>query len=156
VAVATYRRALDTGAGPAGCEQPYLGMAHVGLAGVLYERGELAAALDHATRGGTLGRQLAFTQPLGTGPANVGPIRPADGAAAAAAAAVDEARRAGPSPQVVALLNPVPSLWARLRLAHGDVAAAACWVEERGLGADDEPSYIREREYLVLARVLLA
>jgi LuxR family maltose regulon positive regulatory protein len=69
---------------------------------------------------------------------------------------MDEARQAGPSAQVVALLNPVPSLWARLKLAHGDLAAVARWTAERGLGADDEPAYVREPEYLALARMLLA
>ena len=38
-----------------------MGPAHVGLAQVLYERDELTAALDHATRGVTLCQQLAFT-----------------------------------------------------------------------------------------------
>jgi LuxR family maltose regulon positive regulatory protein len=57
---------------------------------------------------------------------------------------------------VPGLLNPVPSERARLLLAQGDVAAAARWTEECGLGADDELTYQREREYLVLARVLLA
>jgi len=151
-AIATYRQALDTGAG----QQPYLGMAHVGLARVLYERGELTAALDHATRGVTLCRQLAFTQPLATGLATVAQIRQAQGDTAAAAAAMDEARQAEPSPQVVSLLNPVPSWWARLKLAHGDLAAVAAWAAERGLGADDAPSYSREPDYLALARLLLA
>jgi LuxR family maltose regulon positive regulatory protein len=155
-AAATYRRALEPGDGAVGDRQPYLGMAHVGLAGVLYERGELAAALDHATRGVRLCRQLAFTQPLATGLATLAQIRQAHGDAAAAAAAMDEARQAGVSPQVVALLNPVPSLWAGLKLAHGDLAAVAAWAAERGLGPDDEPSYIREPEHLALARVLLA
>src|SRR5262252_236587 len=155
-AFATYRWALGTGVGAAGDQQPYRGMAHVGLAGVLYERGELTAALDYATRGVTLCRQLAFAQPLATGLATSALIRQAQGDAAAAAAAMDEARQAGPSPQVVALLNPVPSLWARLKLAHGDVAAAACWAAERGLDADDEPAHVREPEYLALARMLLA
>jgi LuxR family maltose regulon positive regulatory protein len=155
-AVVTYRRALETGAGTASYEQPYLGMAHVGLAGVLYERGELTAALDHATRGVTLCRDLTFTQPLATGLATVAQIRQAQGDAAAAAAAMDEAQQVELSPQVVALLNPVPSLWARLKLAHGDLAAVARWAAERGLGPDDEPSYVREPEYLALARMLLA
>jgi LuxR family maltose regulon positive regulatory protein len=57
---------------------------------------------------------------------------------------------------VVALFNPVPALRARLALARGEVAEAARWVQDRGLGPDDQPSYPREREYLVLARVLLA
>jgi len=155
-ALATYRRALETGVGVAGGQLPYLGMAHVGLAGVLYERDELTAALHHATRGVRLCRQLAFTQPLATGLATLAQIRQAQGDAAAAAAAMDEARQVEWSPQVVALLNPVPSLWARLKLAHGDLAAVARWAAERGLGTDDEPSYIREPEYLALARMVLA
>src|SRR5262249_9105782 len=40
--------------------------------------------------------------------------------------------------------------------AAGEVAAAARWASRRGLRADDEPAYPREREYLALARVLLA
>jgi MalT-like TPR region len=57
---------------------------------------------------------------------------------------------------VVALLNPVPVWRVRLLLARGEVAEAERWAEERGLGAKDEPSYPREGEYLVLARLLLA
>ena len=57
---------------------------------------------------------------------------------------------------MVGLLNPVPAQRARLQLAQGDVAAAARWAQQRGLGPDDEPGYPREPEYLVLARVLLA
>jgi LuxR family maltose regulon positive regulatory protein len=45
---------------------------------------------------------------------------------------------------------------ARLLLAQGKVDAAARWCAERGLSVEDEPSYLREREHLVLARVLLA
>jgi hypothetical protein len=52
-----------------------MGPAHVGLAQVLYERNELTAALDHATRGVTLCRQLAFTAALATGLAVVARIR---------------------------------------------------------------------------------
>jgi LuxR family maltose regulon positive regulatory protein len=155
-AFATYRQELGPGVGAAGDQQPYLGMAHVGLAAVLYERDELTAALDHATRGVTLCRQLAFAQPLATGLATLAQIRQAQGDAAAATAAMDEALQAGPSPQIVALLNPVPSLWTRLKLEHGDLAAVARWAAERGLRADDEPSYTREPDYLALARLLLA
>ena len=67
-----------------------------------------------------------------------------------------EAERAAPGPAVTGLLNPVPAERARLLLAQGKVAGPARWAEERGLGADDEPDYPREREYLVLTRILLA
>jgi LuxR family maltose regulon positive regulatory protein len=57
---------------------------------------------------------------------------------------------------VVDLLDPVPALRARLALADGEVAEAARWVQARGLDIDDPLRYPREREYLVLARVLVA
>jgi ATP/maltotriose-dependent transcriptional regulator MalT len=131
-------------------------MAHVGLAQILYERDELAAALDHATQGVRLCRQLAYTPPLATGLAVVARIRHAHGDAAGALAAMGEAGQAGLSPQVAALFNPVPSQRARLLLAQGDVHAAAQRVTAAGLSPDDEPEYPREPSYLVLARVLLA
>jgi LuxR family maltose regulon positive regulatory protein len=131
-------------------------MAHVGLGQVLYERNELDAALDHATRGVTLCRELAFTPPLATGLAVVARIRQARGDAAGALEAMDEAGQAGLSPQVIALLNPVPAQRAQVLLAQGDVHAAAQWVAAAGLSAGDEPDYPLEPAYLVLARVLLA
>ena len=152
-ALATYRQALEE----AGESQTAItGPAHVGLAQVLYERDELTAALDHATRGITLCQQLTFTQSLATGVAVVARIRHAHGDAAGALEAIGEAGQAGLSPQVITLLNPVPAQRARLQLAQGDVAAAARWAQQRGLGPDDKPGYPREPEYLVLARVLLA
>jgi LuxR family transcriptional regulator, maltose regulon positive regulatory protein len=153
-ALATYQQALDTFGESS---QPALtGPTHVGLAQVLYERNELTAALDHATRGVTLCRQLAFTSALATGLAIVGRIRHAQGDAAGALEAMGEAGQAGLSPQVITLFNPVPSQRARLLLAQGDTAAAARWTQQRGLRPDDEPGYPQERDYLVLARVLLA
>jgi LuxR family transcriptional regulator, maltose regulon positive regulatory protein len=153
-ALATYRQALE--AAGESSQTAHTGLAHVGLAQVLYERNELTAALDHATRGVTLCQQLAFTPPLATGLAVVARIRHAHGDAAGALEAMGEAEQAGLSPQVVALLNPVPSQRARLLLAQGDVHAAAQWATAAGLSPGDEPDYPQEPAYLVLARVLLA
>ena len=50
----------------------------------------------------------------------------------------------------------LPAQRARLLLAQGDAAAATRWTQLRGLDAEDEPRYPQERDYLVLARVLLA
>jgi LuxR family maltose regulon positive regulatory protein len=135
---------------------PPAGMAHVGLAGVLYERGELDAALRHATLGIALCRQLAYPLPLLAGLATLAGIRQAQGDLAGALEAIAEAEHVQVSPAVVGLFNPVPARRARLLLAHGQVDAAARWAQDRGLGADDQPSYPRGREYLMVARVLLA
>jgi LuxR family maltose regulon positive regulatory protein len=153
-ALATCRQALE-GVGETS-QTALTGPAHVGLAQVLYERDELAAALDHATRGVTLCRQLTFTASLAAGLAVVARIRHAQGDAAGALEAMGEAGQAGLSPQVVALFNAVPSQRARLLLVQGDVGAAARWAAAAGLSPDDKPDYPREPGYLVLARVLLA
>jgi LuxR family maltose regulon positive regulatory protein len=153
-ALATGRQALDVAG--ASSQAAYTGIAHVSLAQVLYERNDLTAALDHATRGVTLCRQLAFTAPLAAGLAVVARIRHAQGDAAGALEAMDEAGQAGLSPQAITLFNPVPSQRARLLLTQGDVQAAAQSTAAAGLGPDDEPDYPREPAYLVLARVLLA
>jgi LuxR family maltose regulon positive regulatory protein len=153
-ALATYQRPLDT-AGES--SQPaYAGVAHIGAAQVLYERNELTAALDHATRGVSLCRDLAFALPLAIGLTVVARIRQVHGDASGALEAMSEAARVELSPQVIALLNPVPAQRARLLLALGDVNAAAAWTAAAGLSSDDEPDYPREPSYLVLARVLLA
>jgi LuxR family transcriptional regulator, maltose regulon positive regulatory protein len=155
-ALATYQEALEITT-PAGRRAlPAAGAAHVGLAEVAYQRNELDAALQHLTDGIPLCRQFAYSPPLATGLTTLAWVRQAGGDAAGALDAMGEAERAAPGPGVTVLLNPVPVQRARLLLAQGDIAAAARWAQERGLGAGDEPGYPREQEYLVLARVLLA
>ena len=92
---------------------------------------------------------------MATGLATLAWICQARGDASGALDAMEEAQGVGVSPDVVALMNPVPALRARLLLARGEIDEAADWAGERGL-AIDQPSYPRELEYLVLVRVLLA
>ena len=133
---------------------PAAGPAHVGLGEVAYQRNELDTALRQVTEGIALCRQFAYSPPLATGLVTLAWIRQAGGDPAGAREAIREAGQVAQGP--VALLNPVPAQRARLLLAQGDLAAAAWWTEETGLGADDEPDYPREAGHLVLARVLLA
>src|SRR5262249_61712232 len=107
-ALATYRQALES-AGENSSQIAHTGLAHVGLAQVLYERNELGAALDRATQGITLCRQLAFTPPLATGLVVVARIRHAHSDVAGALAAIGEAGQAGLSPQRIPLPNPGPT-----------------------------------------------
>jgi LuxR family transcriptional regulator, maltose regulon positive regulatory protein len=155
-ALRTYQQALEVAKEPGGATLELTGIASVGVAEVLYERGELDSAARHALKGVALCRQFPYAPPLATGLAILAWIQQAQGDQAGALNAMREAERVKPSPAVVALLNPVPTVRARLALARGEVAEAARWIQVSGLAAEDEPSYPREREYLVLARVLLA
>ena len=155
-ALASYRDVLEIASPPGGPELPVAGIGYVGLAQVEYQRDELEAAYRHVTDGIARCRELSDFQPLATGLATLAWIRQAQGDTGGARNAMAEAERAGPSPVIADLLNPVPAEQARLALAQGDAAAAAHWTQSRGLRPDTEPDYAREPEYLVLARVLLA
>ena len=155
-AAGTYRQALEVTAATSRPALPAAGIAYVGLAEVAYQRNELDTALRHVSEGIGACRQMNFTPPLATGLATLAWIRQAQGDAAGAREAMEEAGQAGPGPGVAGLLSPVPAQRARLQLAQGEVAAAARWAQQSGLCPDDEPGYPREPEYLVLARVLLA
>src|SRR5215468_9003495 len=144
-ALKTYQQAIDMAAVPGRPVPPGAGPGHVGLAEVAYQRGELDDALRHVTEGIPLAKDYPYTQPLATGLATLAWICQARGDPAGAGEAMAEAARAAPGPAVAGLL-----------LAQGDVAAAARWAEDNGLGATETPRYTREPEYLVLTRVLLA
>jgi LuxR family maltose regulon positive regulatory protein len=139
-----------------GAPSPVSGIGHVGSAEVHYQRGDLAAARQELAIGLPRCRQLSDTQALATGLATLAWIEHAEADPARARQVIAEAEQAGPSSAVADLLNPVPALRARLLLAQGDVDAAERWAVARGISPDDDPPYVRERDYLVLARVLLA
>jgi ATP/maltotriose-dependent transcriptional regulator MalT len=151
----TYQEALEVNALRGRPATPAAGIAYVGLGEVSYQRGDLDAARGYLTEGIALCRQFTYAPPLATGLATLAWTRQAGGDPSGALDAMGEAERAMPGP-AVGLINPVPAQRARLLLAQGDIGAAARWIQEHGLGPDDEPAYPREPEYLVLARVLLA
>jgi LuxR family maltose regulon positive regulatory protein len=155
-AVRTCRRTLEITAPAGRPAAPAAGAAFVGLAEVAYQRNELDVALQHVTKGIALCRQLVYAAPLATGLVTLAWIRQASGDQPGALDAIGEAGQFAPGPAVNGLLNPVPAERARLLLAQGDLAGAARWTKEKGLGADDEPRYPSEPEHLLLARVLLA
>jgi LuxR family maltose regulon positive regulatory protein len=153
-AVRTCEQALELTTSAGQAAPPTAGPAYLELAEVAYQRGDLDAALHHATEGIARCRRL-FASPLAAGLVTLAWIRQAHGDAAGALDAMDEAGRVAPG-SAPSLFNQVPAQRARLLLAQGDPAAAERWTKERGLGPGDEPPYHREPEYLVLARVLLA
>jgi LuxR family transcriptional regulator, maltose regulon positive regulatory protein len=132
----SYQRGLEVAARTG--STPTVGMAHVGLAEVCYERDELAAAAEHAKAGIENCHQLGYAPALVAGLLTLARIRQAEGDPVGALAAVDEAGAAMP-PAVVDPRNPLPALRARLALAAGNLAEAAGWVRGLGLSVQDEP-----------------
>jgi LuxR family transcriptional regulator, maltose regulon positive regulatory protein len=134
----------------------HAGEAHIGIAQVLYQRDELHDALQHANAGVELCRPVVeFVLPA-IGLITLGWIRQAMGETEAALEAMDEACRIRPSHGFVAIWNPAQTERARLLIAQGRVTEAERWADEQGLSEDDEVGYAEERDYLVLARLLLA
>lgn len=135
------------------------GLGHVGIAEVHYARDELDIALHHATVGVDVCRQLAHDLPLGIALAVLARIRQARGDRAAAVDAIDEAASVVPGDDATSftsLLNPVPTTRAWLWLAGGEPVEAARMASARGWDDVDIAGYPREREHLLMTRVLLA
>lgn len=129
---------------------------HLGMAQVFYERDQLELARDHINKGLEFGRQVVdVTTPL-LGLVTLAWVHQACGEKESALAVMQEACRQRSSPEVIAMWNPAPSEHARLLLAQGRLDEATRWIEHRGLGPNDVLSYAAERDYLVLARVLVA
>jgi LuxR family maltose regulon positive regulatory protein len=152
----TYQSALDLAARQPGAE-PLRGTADMqtGLAGVLLERDDLAAAAELLTASRRLGEHNGLPQNPYRWRVVTARLHEAEGDLDSALALLDEADRvyAGDfSPNV----RPVPAVRARLRIRRGELSQADAWARERQLAAADDLSYLHEYEHLTLARLLLA
>ncbi|MGV1010384.1 MAG: LuxR C-terminal-related transcriptional regulator [Dermatophilaceae bacterium] len=155
-AIDTYTWALDLAAAHSRVA-PLRGTAdmHVGLAGVLLERGDLAGTADHLATSRSLGDHIGLPQNPYRWRVVTARLREAEGDLDGALDLLDEAVRvyAGDySPDV----RPVSAVRTRLRLRRGELGHAEAWVRERQLSADDGLTYLHEYEYMTLARALLA
>ena len=137
-ALRTYERALDLAAAEPGA--PLRGTAdmHVGIAAVLLERDDLAAAAEHLALSQRLGEHKGLPQNPYRERLVLARLREAEGDLDAALELLDEAGRVyngDYSPDV----RPVPALRARLRLRRHELGHANAWARERQLSARDEP-----------------
>jgi LuxR family maltose regulon positive regulatory protein len=155
-ALRTFREGLRWAAGGGRFSPLVECEAHIGIAQVLYARNQLDDALRHATEAVRLGRQVVESFLLALGLDALAWIHLAMGNAQASGAAMDEAYAMLPDTAIARHIYPGAGWRARLLLALGRDGEVARWTEERGLTVDDAVDYQRERDYLVLARVLLA
>lgn len=128
---------------------------HVGLSEVLIERNDLVAAERHLEIAAELGEAMGLPQHAYRWRVTAARLRRARGDLDGALALIDQAlpRYATDfSPPV----RPVTALRVRVQLARGDLDDAVRWAEGRGLGPNDELTYVHEFEHVTFARVLLA
>ena len=163
-AAATFQRAIDlaaeyypayTGA-QAGRPIPVAGTAYVGMGLVQYEWNNLEVAARLLADGIKLGQQGSNLEILLMGPIGLARVELASGKHATARGTIGEAfdyaRRTG----VARLADWLGAEQARLDLLAGDPRAALAWDRERGLGLDDQLSYMLEIDYLTLAQTRMA
>jgi len=154
-AIRTYEHALEVTAVPTGTD-PLRGTAdmHVGLAGVLLERNDLAGTIEHLATNYKLGERNGLPQNAYRWRVVTARLRQAEGDLDAADALLDEAELVYVgdfAPDV----QPVAAVRARLHIRRDELPQAQQWARERKLSFDDEPSYLRDYEHLTLARLLI-
>jgi LuxR family maltose regulon positive regulatory protein len=131
-----------------------VGIVHVGMAQLLYERGDLDGAERHLKEGIELAKRGSEAKVLVVGYVNLARVLMARGDAEHSLIKIQEAWRlaqwtaAGAWP-------PVDAWRARLLLARGDVVSAARWSREYRK-SEDYLSYPRILERITMARILLA
>ena len=132
---------------------------YVGLGDIHREWNHLDSAESHLRRGIDLlsGSLTVDADTVAHGYLSLARLQQARGRHADARATLEEfanlARQRGFVPLLLARGE---AAQARLALMQDDLPSAVSWAEASGLDADDEPSYLREEEYLTLARVLIA
>jgi LuxR family maltose regulon positive regulatory protein len=128
---------------------------HVGLSGPLRERNDLEGARTRLRISQDLGDLAALPQNRHRWGVAMARVRIAEGDLPDALRLLDEAQAAYVA-DMFPDTQPIAAWRARVRIALGNLGAARGWVRERGLTADDDPTYLREFEHLTLARLLLA
>jgi LuxR family maltose regulon positive regulatory protein len=150
------QRALDWGNKLTGQSSQTVGIAHVELGNLFYERNDLETALAHLQKGIALLKPWRYRDGLLPGYIGLARAKRAQGDWDSAFAAIDELAECCSGSEAQFVMPTVEAFRASLWIAQGNLPAATEWAASSGLSADDEPSYFQEYRYLVLARVLLA
>ncbi len=125
---------------------------HVGLAELDREASDLASANQHLETARSLGDRASMTENRFRWFVAAAQVKQAEGDLDAALDLLDQAERVyrrGYFPEV----RPIAAMKARVRIAQGDLGAAADWARSVSI---DDTGYLREFDHLTLARLLLA
>ncbi|MBN2387782.1 MAG: AAA family ATPase [Anaerolineales bacterium] len=131
------------------------GYTYAGLADVLREWNQLDLALEYATQGVELCRQIGQAEILMTAYTALAKVQFGRGEWEAALATLEEARQVASEISAWSL-DTILILQARVRLARGDLESATTWAESGGYRVDEPASFHREQGLLTLARIQMA
>ena len=128
---------------------------YVGMSALHREHNDLGLARQLLARAEELGEHTGLPQNRHRWRIAMARVLVAEGDLDAALGLLDEAERLY-TPDFSPHVRPIRAIRARVLVAQGSVGEAVRWVQEQGLSADDDLSYLREFEHITLARVLLA
>ena len=150
-----YERALATAEVHPGPVLPSTGDLHVGLADVLREQGDLAAAAEHLEVARELGDPASLIENRHRWYTVTAGLLRARGDPDGAIAMLD---RAEPLflPGFFPDVQPIAATRARVRIAQGRLDDARAWVQEHRVEPTHAPTYLAEYDQLTLARLLVA
>lgn len=153
-AEAIYRRALEIAATT---DPPLRGAAdmHVGLAGVLLERGDLEGARRHLSAAEALGEYAGLPQNRHRRRMATAELLSTEGDPATGIPLLNEAELFY-TPDFFPPVRPIAAMRARLELAAGCKRNAVDWARTSRISASDVLSYMDEYDHITLVRVLLA
>ena len=152
-AASAYQQVLETSTENRGRGLPEEASAYLGLGEIRREWNALTPALETLTRGLELADLIGEVGTLSTGYMTLARVKYAQGETDQAFEVLERASRrlhmhASASAQLVACR-------VRLWIAQGEVTRAVVWGQTCGLTPEDQPSNLREWEYLTLVRLLL-
>jgi len=128
---------------------------YLGLSGLHYELGDLGAAKQQLLRSEELGEAAALPHWHHRRHLGHAQIKQAQGDLNGAVEELQEAERLF-TRHAIPDVRPIAAWKTRVWVMQGRVAEALGWAREQGLAVDDDLSYLREFEYITLARALIA
>jgi LuxR family maltose regulon positive regulatory protein len=150
-----YEHALAAATSHPGPTLSTTGDLYVGLADVLREEGELAAAEENLQAARALGDRASLPENRHRWFTTAAGLRRVHGDLEGAVAMLDRAEQLY-LPGYFPDLRPIPATRARVWVAMGRLRDARGWANRRGLSTDDPVTYLNEYDLLTLARLLTA
>jgi LuxR family maltose regulon positive regulatory protein len=151
----TYEQSLQLAAEAGPEAQAITAHHHLGLALLYRELGNAEECAQHWQKAEELGQRTTIADWPHRWHVAQARVKASEGDFDAALDLLDEAQRVYVK-STVPDLRPVEALKAQVYLRQGRLSKAQAWVRARGLAVNDDLSYLREFEYLTLARILMA